>query len=377
MKRALEFAAYPLVAQPRYLRWLLAGVVMLVAAVGAGAALHPLIEARWWALGVAGVGLGWSLLFMARVLRYRFNRHNAQCYAQATERRCEAWWRQHRQCAGLLKAVLVSPACSRPEQVTALLALDNEPLAQAKDDQNRAIRLPQVIASEPGVRECELAVLLALQWRAGLPAAQAIRLLRCFWQGSPAAWQAFRQQVLVCFPEALLPEEAEPWHGLDSLGVVIDHLQQVPADARILCAGSHCSVSDGTPGLPAGEAAVLWLLAPRGPLRLSRGEWYCAQADSLAAVAERAQQQSGLDSPVQACVSFAQGEHLDPTLLGWNLKQRRLDMHFGALGGLQAMVVQTLAAWYASQHGTPCGWLAADPHYTLTLGIAEPDDASK
>ncbi|MNI97422.1 hypothetical protein D3C73_1560710 [compost metagenome] len=65
----------------------------------------------------------------------------------------------------------------------------------------------------------------------------------------------------------------------------------------------------------------------------------------------------------------------DLSVLDWNTGQHLQHANFGALQHLESMVAQTLAASYAGQHGVPCAWLANDPHYTLALGIVEPNDS--
>ncbi|MFN3359485.1 MAG: ABC transporter transmembrane domain-containing protein, partial [Pseudomonas sp.] len=98
--------------------------------------------------------------------------------------------------------------------------------------------------------------------------------------------------------------------------------------------------------------------------------------EQLATVAERALQQSELTTPAALCVSFAQPDVADLRAIGWNCKQHVQDANFGTLNRLQAMVAQTLAAWYAEAHQVPCAWLANDPHHTLALGVMEPDDST-
>jgi hypothetical protein len=111
-------------------------------------------------------------------------------------------------------------------------------------------------------------------------------------------------------------------------------------------------------------------------VRFTRGEWFLTDTEHLPTVAQRALQQSQLTAPTQICVSFSQPDVPDLGAIGWNTKQHVQDANFGALEKLQAMVALTLAAWYAEQHQMPCAWLANDPHYTLALGIVEPDESN-
>lgn len=375
MNKPVEFAPYPRVQPPLYSRWLASGAVLL-ALVGAGSVLvRSFIEPRLAVGGGVAVLLVWAVALMVRVLYYRFNHHNAQSYAEATQQQRQIWWRHHRQKAALVESVLVSAACSRAEQIQVLLGPDHQPPAVLDTGEGAAIRLPQVFALEVEARERELAVLLALQWQAQRTQDRGLQPLSCYWLGSLAAWGAFVEQMARCCPEVRLPEHPEPWQGIRSLDAIIDLLQQAPADARVLCAGCHSARAERKQQLPAGEAAVLWLLGAQGGVRLPRGEWFAADTEDLTAVAAQALKQSELEAPVPVCVSFSLPVALDAPMIDWNIKQHRQDVNFGALANLQAMVVQTLAAWYVEQHGVPCAWLAGDSHYTLTLGIVEPDDS--
>lgn len=373
MKPALEFAPYPLASRPAYTRWLRMGVLMTGIAIAVCFALRDLVEARVCAVVVGGVVLCWLVAFLTRVLRYRFNQHIACSYAAATKQQQQAWWRQHRQTAGLIESVLLTAACSKPTQVSGLFVPDHKPPMAVDLIEGKAIRLPQALAREPAMRERELAILLALQWQAQCKVASWAQLQGCYWQGTNEAWQAFTQQLQHSFPGACLPEQPEPWQGIRSLEAIIDSLHDAPADTRILCAGCHSSPTDSASPFVAGEAAVLWLLGPTGRTRFARAEWYAPEADSLEDVADRALRQAQLDTPPNRCVSFSHHEALDLTALNWNLKPCQ-DANFGSLGGLESMVVQTLAAWYAEQNDTPCAWLAADPHHPLTLGIVRSND---
>lgn len=375
MKRITLFASYPLAAEPRYSRWF-AGAVGLLALLGIGSVLpRSLVAPHVVAFTVGGMLLGGLLAFLFHVLYYRFNRHNAQCYGEAVARERQAWWVQHRQKAALVESVLLSVSCSSPEQLDSLLDPAKQPPVAQETGEGVALRLLQVFGRDAKAREQELATLLAVKWGAQRGSDQRLTPSSCYWHGSHAAWRAFAAQMAQCCPDVRLPECPQAWDGIHSLDAIIDQLQGAPADARVLCAGCHSSSPDRASPLPAGEAAVLWLLGVEGEVAFSRGEWFTQVDEDLSTVAQRAVEQSLLEAPAQVCMSFSQPDVPDLATIGWNARTNVLDANFGTLNHLQAMVVQTLAAWYAKQHGVPCAWLASDPHFTLTLGIVRPHES--
>nr|WP_237613809.1 hypothetical protein [Pseudomonas syringae] len=373
---APEFAPYPLVPAPAYSRWMVSGGAVLVLMSGVSALLRSFIEPHLAVAGVACACLAWLLALLLRVLYFRFDRHNAQSYCEAAEQVRQAWWMHHRQNAALVESVLLSAACTAPEHGQLLFSSDHQPPEPQKTLEGRTIRVGQVFGSDVAERERNLAMLLALKWHRQRAEPLAVQPLRCYWQGSLAAWQAFAEKMALCSPQLQLPEQPEPWQGISSLYSVIDQLQGAPATARILCAGCQSTPVRHESRLPAGEAAVLWLFGPEGGVRFARGEWFSAATEHLPAVAKQALQQSELSAPAQTCVSFSQPNVPDLPAIGWITGQHVQDTNFGALESLQAMVVQTLAAWYAEQHRKPCAWLANDPHHTLALGIVKPDDST-
>lgn len=373
---APEFGPYPLVQAPLYSRWLASGVALLVFSGSVSVALRPMIEARLAIGSVAGVFLIWVLALLLRVLFFRFNRHNAQSYHEAVEQVRQAWWQDHRQTIALVESVLVSAACTNAENGLRLFSSDHLPPVPQETPQGRTLHLCQVFGSDVAEREHNLAILLAQQWHEQRGENAVVQPLRCYWQGSQAAWQAFAHQVALCTPQVQLPELPETWEGIRSLDSVIDQLQGAATTARILCAGCQSSPAEQESHSPAGEAALLWLFGPQGGVRFTRGEWFSADTEQLTTVAERALQQSDLTTPAALCVSFAQSDVADLPAIGWNCKQHVQDANFGTLNRLQAMVAQTLAAWYAEAHQVSCAWLANDPHHTLALGVMEPDDST-
>ncbi|MGE8144300.1 hypothetical protein ACQKP7_03720 [Pseudomonas frederiksbergensis] len=376
MKTAPEFAPYPVAQTPVYSRWIASGVAVLVLLSVGSVALRSSIEPRIAVIGVAFALLLWLLALLLRVLYWRFSQHNAQCYAESAEQVGQAWWKSHRQTAALVESVLVSAVCSTAEQGLKLFSPNHQPPKPQGTPEGRSIRPCQVFGSDVAERERNLAILLALQWHEQRVEHSAVQPLRCYWQGSITAWHAFVEQMALCSAQIQLPEQPEPWQGLRSMDSVIDQLQGAPASARILCAGCQSSPVRPDSRLPAGEAALLWLFGPEGGVRFSRGEWFCADTEHLPAVVTRALQQSELANSDQFCVLFSQPDVPDLSAVDWNTRQHTQDSNFGDLESLQAMVVQTLAAWYAEQHQVPCAWLANDPHHTLALGIIEPDDSN-
>jgi hypothetical protein len=375
MKRIPEFAPYPLAREPRYSRWF-AGAVGLLALLGVGSVLPPsLVAPHLVALTVAGMLLGGLLAFLFHVLYYRFNRHNAQCYGEAVEREQQAWWVQHRQKVALVESVLLSASCGSPEDLDGLLNRAKQQPVARETGEGLALRLPQVFGRDAKQREQELATLLALKWGAQSDTDQGLTPSSCYWHGSQAAWRAFVEQMAQCCPDVHLPEHPQTWDGILSLDAIIDQLQGAPDGARVICAGCQSSSPDRASSLPAGEAAVLWLLGAEGDVAFSRGEWFSQADEDLATVAERAVEQSLLEAPAQTCIAFSQPHVPDLAAIGWDAKTNAQDANFGALEQLEAMVVQTLAAWYVQQHGVPCAWLASDPHFTLTLGIVRPHES--
>ncbi len=373
---APEFAPYPLVQAPVYSRWIAGGVAMLFFLSGVSVVFRSVIEPHLAVTSVACALLVWLLALLLRVLYFRLNRHNAQSYCQAVEQVREAWWMHHRQNVALVESVLVSAACTTPAHGQLLFSSDHPPPEPQETHEGRTIHLFQVFGNNIVERERNLAILLALQWQEQRGEHSIVQLLKCYWQGSLEAWRAFVEEMAVRSPQVHLPEQPEPWQGIRSLDSVIDQLQGAPATACILCAGCQSSPIWQESRLPAGEAAVLWLFGPEGSVRFSRGEWFSADTEHLPTVAKRALLQSKLTAPTQICVSFSQPNVPDLSAIGWNTKQHVQDASFGALENLQAMVVQTLAAWYVEQHRMPCAWLANDLHHTLALGIVKPDDSN-
>ena len=378
MITAPKFDPYPLERAPDFPWWYAIGAGLFVLACAGAMQLDygSIYDPIFQFLLIASVSASWLLVFLLRVLLYRLNRHNAQCYAETSQQIQQAWWVRHRQTVALVEAVLVGGGSSDPEHRQALFSADHQPPAPAMTPDGATVRLLQVFGDEVVERERQLAKLLVLQWQAQRPEPGPLQPLACYWQGSLSAWQAFVEQMGKTFAQVQLPEQPESWQGIDSLDSIIDRMQGAPADARILCAGCQSSSARPDSRLPAGETAVLWLFSQEGGARFSRGEWFDADTELLPTVAERVVQQSEITSPPQVCVSFSQPDVPSLSPHGWSTKQNVQDANFGELEGLQAMVVQTLAAWYVEQHQVPCAWLANDPHHTLALGIVKPDDSN-
>jgi len=377
VSQAPKFAKYPLSQAPVYSRWWTSFAVLSAAVLISGKLVFSdFYELRIIVIVALGVLCLWLLAFLVRVLCFRLDQHNAYCYGVNTQQLEQAWWSRHRQTVALVESVLLGAVCRSAEQKHALFSPDLTKPTPEQTDDGWAIRVPQVFGKDVAEREAQLAALLALQWqqqRSDLPVEQP---LRCYWQGTPAAWNSFAEQVKKLWPTAQFPERPDVWQGIDSLDAIVDQLHEEPAEAWILCAGCQSSPIQRESRLPAGEAAVLWVLGKQEGVRIARGEWLNADVESLAAVAERALRQSELEASGPPCVSFSQPDLPDVSAIGWNLRQHLQDANFGALGNLESMVVLTLAAWYAEGNSKACAWLANDPQHTLAIGVVKPDDST-
>ncbi|SDJ39028.1 hypothetical protein SAMN05216189_101659 [Pseudomonas delhiensis] len=372
-----RFAAYPAARPPAYGRWLAAGTTLLALLGATGVLSQPFLESRVTALLAAVVLLLWLAALLLRTLYYRLNRHNAYLYGQEVEQVERAWWVRHRQQVGLRGCLLLGPAGSTSAHWQQVLARQQRPPEPRKEGEGSALRLLSVFGTDTAGREMQLARLLALQWREQLPGTLADAPMACYWLGSIPAWQALVKDMAEQCPGLHLPEQPEAWQGQKTLEAIIERLQGAPEAARILCAGCRCMPAGKDESLPAGEAAVLWLLGSPGQgVRLGRGQWYAAGAESLGEVAAQACRQSRLEEPPEACVSFSQAGVPELAEMGWRLAGQLQDTYWGRLGELEAMVVQTLAAFQAQQQGEPCGWLASSPSHTLVLGVVSPEHES-
>ncbi|MDR0277392.1 MAG: hypothetical protein LBJ37_05870 [Paucimonas sp.] len=370
MKPAPLFKPWPLRPPPRYLHWMVGGLVVLALVGCAGVLLRPFME-RWLpVIGFYAVAL-WLLAFLVRILFFRFNRHNAECYGDAARKVEARWWNRHRQRVALLDMVLIGPACSVPEHRADLFRSESRLPLPNDADGGKVLRSRQVMAKGQVAREGQLARLLAVQLREQRVEPFARPFLRCYWQGSPEAWNLFAEEMGRCF-QVTLPQQPSPWQGLDSLDALIDVLQDADDDALVLCAGCE-SVAAGKEGeAPAGEAALLWLLGKTGGVRISRGEAFVADKDALPDVAERALRQCHLEAPTKTCTSFSPL----PADLGWSPLQPAPIANFGELRQLEGMLALSLAAAHTQLNATPSAWLARDPSCTLALGVVTPDDSS-
>ncbi|MFJ4376355.1 hypothetical protein ACIP1T_27545 [Pseudomonas japonica] len=375
MKPAPRFDAWPLRPPPNYQHWMIGGLVVLALVGSLGVLLRPVME-RWLPLiGLLALAL-WLLALLLRTLFFRFNRHNADCYTVAAQGVEHRWWSRHRQQAGLVEMVLLGPSCSAPQHRARLFMLERRPPPVVSSDAGKVLRIGQVLFEERSERERQLARMLALQLQVQRPEPFAEPFLACHWQGSLAAWKHFAAEMHQRF-QLTLPEQPEPWLGQNSLDSLIDRLHDAPEQALVLCAGCESAAPDPHSPLPAGEAAVLWLLGKSGSVRVGRGESFLAAADDLATVAARALQQGGLAPTPLACAGFAAAADLDLSGLDWTPLQPPPETHFGELPRLQGMIALSLAAAHARLNAASCAWLAADPSCTLALGVVTADDSTR
>lgn len=375
MRPVPDYPAYRTARPPRTATWL-SVAALLVLLSGGFSVLLPSAEGKN-SLVAAGILVALVLAasgWLIRVLYYRVSVHNAAFYSQLVAYEQQQWWAQHRQPFWLKENVLLGPAGRCSTDWLRVLSREQRHPEEKKEGSGSALRLPQISATAPTAREKRLAELLVIEWQKQRSENTFTPPLRCYWQGSDIAWQAFRAQMARIFPAIALPLRPEPWHGEASLAEIASDLAQAKSEGTMLIAGCQVVVASTKTALPAGESAVLWLAGRNGPVQLTRGETFSAEkGDALLSVSARALEQSELQEPPEASLLFSRSGLEKLAHNGWNVSQYQQDANWGDIGDMDALIVLSLAAIYAAHYQKPCGWIAHDPMNTLAIGIVKPD----
>ncbi|MEL4014423.1 hypothetical protein [Dryocola clanedunensis] len=374
MRSLPEYPPYRVARPPDGKRWLSAGALMVLLCGGGGALLHPAGSGAGLVIkGMAGAVVLMGVLWLIRLLYYRTSAHNARYYEQLVEQQQQAWWEQHQHRFALSEMVLLGPAGTDTPHWLRLLKREHRVPEIKNESSGKALRIGRTLVDTVAEREALLAKMLVLQWQTQSADSSFPRLWRCYWQGSLDAWRAFCTQMQVSFPDVALPEKPETWQGEATLSALAATAQTLSEKEAILVAGCHSIAASFDSAQPAGESAALCLVAQKGLVSLTRGEFYdIAGKEVLTAACERAEQQSELEKPSDACMLFSQ-----PTLpalaqSGWNVTHHVQDLNWGNPGDMEMLIVLVLAALYAKNYQEPCGWIAKDPLHTLALGIIKP-----
>ncbi|WP_391529618.1 hypothetical protein [Photorhabdus akhurstii] len=374
MKAIPLFPLYRQASPPRFKRWLGAGAGLVLLVSNIVALIRPEVGdiSALYAL-IPGLAALWLLCLLFRWLFYRFARHNAWIYQQQVEWVQQQWWRKHRQQISLVDYVLVGPLGSTPDVWLKVINQLHSRPKPIREKSGQAVRLSCSPVSDIEQQEIQLAKMAVNKWQGQRQEPLKCIPLHCYWMGSAAAWQGFVAQMAERFPDVELPEQPQPWLGIDTLDEMVDLLNTTKDQhATILCAGCQCVDSEAESALPAGEAAFIWLLKKQGNVCLTRGEFFCSQSDEeVVDVAARTLVQADISQPPETCFLFSQPDTSSLEQLGWNITQHQQDLNWGNIGGMEAVVVQTLAAISAENTGQPCGWLARDPQHTLAFGIVK------
>ncbi|PQQ23658.1 hypothetical protein C6H64_22465 [Photorhabdus luminescens] len=374
MKAIPLFPLYRQASPPRFKRWLGAGAGLVLLVSNIVALIRPEVGdiSALYAL-IPGLAALWLLCLLFRWLFYRFARHNAWIYQQQVEWVQQQWWRKHRQQISLVDYVLVGPLGSTPDVWLKVINQLHSRPKPIREKSGQAVRLSCSPVSDIEQQEIQLAKMAVNKWQGQRQEPLKCIPLHCYWMGSAAAWQGFVAQMAERFPDVELPEQPQPWLGIDTLDEMVDLLNTTKDQhATILCAGCQCVDSEAESALPAGEAAFIWLLKKQGNVCFTRGEFFCSQSDEkVVDVAARTLVQADISQPPETCFLFSQPDTSSLEQLGWNITQHQQDLNWGNIGGMEAVVVQTLAAISAENTGQPCGWLARDPQHTLAFGIVK------
>lgn len=377
MRAEPQFPRYKTARPPKKTFWLAVGmgVMLITGSLMALSAAGPTPVLALTSGGLAGVMVA-ATGGLLHLLWYRASTHNAELHSHLVTRSQQQWWQQHQQSFGLQAGVLLGPAGRYPADWIRVLNRGIPPQQGNTQGENRLI-VPLVSVPDIRVRESRLAELLVSEWYEQYQALPLTSPLSCYWQGTDSAWQAFREKMRALFPQVTLPFQPDPWQGEVSLAEISHQLTEARLGETVLIAG--CCVADHPPGqkLPAGEAAVLWQAGPQGVVRLTRGETFSTQmGDSLPDVSARLLKQNTLTQPPDICALFTLAGLESLGEYGWDLRPHIQDVYWGEIGGMEALVALSLAAFGAEHFQQPCSWIARNPTTTFALGIVKPDGYS-
>lgn len=371
MRQLTDYPPYGTASPPQSGRWLSAGAALALIS-GGGVALLP-AQARGGMLitaAVAGSLLLVAIVWLLRLIYYRMSVHYAQYYQQLIELDRRAWWTRHQYSVGLRETVLLGPVGCEPAHWQTLLKREHLAPTEKLEAGSRALRLIHSDVVDAEQRERQLARMLVQQWLAQRGEHELPCLSGCYWQGSEPAWREFCAELRQCFPAIQLPDVAKSWQGEASLSEIAARINTTGDECFVLVAGCHFVTATPDATRPAGESAVLWLVAREGDARLTRGEVYeGAAVENLPMVCQRAMQQSGAEKPPDPCIAFSQPQTPELAQSGWNSNQYLQDENWGETGPMEPLIVIALAAIFAARFHQPCGWIARDPRHTLSLGI--------
>ncbi|EPG9045683.1 hypothetical protein PGN83_09310 [Klebsiella aerogenes] len=371
MRQLTDYLPYKTATPPHNGRWLSVGAGMTLIS-GGGAALMP-AEARGGALitvAIVSAMLLVLIIWMLRLLYYRLSVHYTQYYQRLIDFDHQTWWARHQYSVGLVETVLLGPVGCEPERWQTLLKREHQPPKEKLESGARALRLIHSDIVDIDLREQQLARMLAQQWLAQRGEHQLPGLSGCYWQGSEPAWREFCAELRKRCPTAQLPHMAEPWQGEASLSEITARINESGDECFILVAGCQSVAATADSARPAGESAVLWLLAREGEARLTRGEVYeGAAVENIQQVCQRAMQQSGAERPPDPCIAFTQPQIPELAQSGWNSNQLLQDENWGETGQMEQLITIALAAIFARRFQQSCGWIARDPRHPLSLGI--------
>ncbi|HIE5390693.1 TPA: hypothetical protein ACXNPR_004111 [Enterobacter cancerogenus] len=374
MRPLPAYPPYRSARTPNNKRWLSACALLVLLASGGMAMLHPAGASSGRVIwGMVGAVMLTGGLWLIRQLYYRLSVHNAQLYERLVERQRQEWWTRHQRFFALSEWVLLGPAGANSANWHRLLRREHRPPEVKNEASGKALRVVMTMVDHAEGREAQLAKMLVLQWQLQRVDSPIPPIAHCYWQGSTVAWKAFCAQMQATFPQALLPEKPHEWRGEESLSALVEATRSLSGDEAILVAGCHSAVASFHAELPAGESAALWLVGQNGPVCMTRGEFYdSADAETLADVCERAERQSELEEPPEACMLFSHPALPALAQSGWNVTHHLQDLNWGDPGEMELLIVLTLAAISANYSKEPCGWIAKDTLHTLAFGIVKP-----
>ncbi|WP_431221854.1 hypothetical protein ACQ86O_15480 [Serratia sp. L9] len=189
-----------------------------------------------------------------------------------------------------------------------------------------------------------------------------------YWFGALESGQLFRQYLVEQGWQ--LPMTFSAIENIDDLDQVIDRFHHYPQqqNARLLCAGVHCSPPSDKSGV-VGEAGFAWIAGHAGKVISGRPERQDKADETPVRLAEHVMKSAAMKDMPEHCLALQKSVAEELQQSGWPTLDHILEVFWGELQGISPFVAMSIAVFQSRENQQPCGWLAQDAQRKSIIGV--------